>query len=98
MRIQRNKVTAEAITRGVLAAATLANVAAQAMGWAPLPVDEGAVAEAVNAGYAAASAVAAAAAAAWAWWRNNSVTPEAQDGDAVMEAAKHARRAGEADA
>lgn len=98
MRIQWNKVTAEAVTRGVVAAATLANVAAQAMGWEPLPVDEGAVAEAVNAGYAAASAVAAAAATVWAWWRNNSVTPEAQDGDAVMEAAKHARRAGGWDA
>lgn len=100
MDIKWNAQTAEAVARGIIALATLANVVAQLVGWTPLPVDEGAVAEAVNAGYAAASAALAAAAGAWAWWKNNSVTEAAQEGDELMEdikaRAKHAGGDGDA--
>lgn len=94
MNIKWNKPTAEAIVRGIVALVTLVNVIAQMLGWTPLPMDEGAIAAAVDAGYAAVSALLAGLATAWAWWKNNSVTEAAQEGDALMDEikarAKHA--------
>lgn len=94
MNVKWNKPTAEAIVRGIVALVTLCNVVAQMLGWTPLPLDEGAIAAAVNAGYAAVSALLAAAATVWAWWKNNSVTEAAQEGDVLMDEikarAKHA--------
>lgn len=95
MKIQWNKLTAEALARGALALVTIANLVAQAIGWTPLPVDEGVVAAVVDAIYLAASVVAAVVANVRGWWRNNSVTTEAQEADAAMRAAKRARRAGD---
>ena len=94
MNIQWNKPTAEAIVRGIVALVTLINVFAQMIGWAPLPLDEGAIAAVVNAVYAAISAIAAVVAVSVAWWKNNSGTKAAQKGaelmDEIKARAKHA--------
>lgn len=72
---------AKAITTLIVAVATVGNVALQAIGWSPLPVDESQV-------YAAVSAILAVVATLYAWWKNNNITEAAQDAQKVLDELK----------
>ena len=71
----------QAITRLVVLAVLLLNQVLITLGWNPLPFSEDQIYEAV-------SSVATVIVAIYTWWKNNSVTKEAQEADAVMKAKK----------
>jgi len=71
----------QTIVRTIALVISTLNTLAVALGWNPLPWDEGTI-------YAALSSVVEVALIAWAWWKNNSVTKAAIAADEYLKTLK----------
>lgn len=71
----------QAITRLVVLAVLLLNQTLITIGWNPLPFSEDQIFEAVSSAGTVIVAV-------YTWWKNNSVTKEAQEADAILRSKK----------
>lgn len=70
-------ISVDTIVRTIVMFIALINGVCALMGWAPLELDEDMV-------YAAVSGVALIGSTLWAWWKNNPITPAAQEAQAYL--------------
>lgn len=71
----------DTLVRTIITLIAAVNAVCAIMGWIPLEITENMV-------YTAVSSIALIGSAGWSWWKNNSFTPAAQEGDALMKEIK----------
>ena len=76
--MERKKQT---VIRTIILALALANQVLSALGRPVIPVEDGQVETLFTLAFTVASTL-------WAWWKNNSVTPEAQEADRYLDELK----------
>jgi len=74
-----------AITRLIVLIVLVVNQSLVMFGWNPLPFSEEEIFEGV-------SAVATAVAAIWTWYKNNNITPEAEEADKILQSKKRTKK------